>query len=195
MASPVINRGTGAGGAGTNASGKPFEERTENETRLLANGFVRKTIPHAKKSKFGYYLEKIIDEDRSIVYVTQGGWKLYCEHFLGKETFRHPDEAYIFKQGGTYKVKILEKKAQNVEGSVDTKLCVGQYFVDEYKMCLGEEVDVEYAFCLSSFLKRHYLSEDKKWVVMRALHQKQKIRVFFGEDEDYYTQLDAWLYS
>ena len=40
--------------------------------------------------------------------------------------FRCPDEAYIIEyKNGKIQVKILEKKEQNVEGSVETKLWAG----------------------------------------------------------------------
>ena len=56
----LVNRGTGAGGANTNKSGKTFEQKTENESRLLAAGFVKKPIVEKNKAKFNYFLERII---------------------------------------------------------------------------------------------------------------------------------------
>ena len=38
------NKGTGAGGANTNKNGKSFEEKTNNESRLLNKGFIRENI-------------------------------------------------------------------------------------------------------------------------------------------------------
>ena len=38
------NRGTGAGGKATNLNGKQFEELTNNEPRLLSQGFIKKQI-------------------------------------------------------------------------------------------------------------------------------------------------------
>ena len=35
------NKGTGAGGSNTNLYGKKFEYKTNNESRLLLNGFVK----------------------------------------------------------------------------------------------------------------------------------------------------------
>lgn len=52
----LVNRGTGAGGANTNLSGKKFEEVTFNGKRLEDKGFVRREI--SKKSVYGYYLYK-----------------------------------------------------------------------------------------------------------------------------------------
>lgn len=62
------NRGTGAGGD----NGIAFENKTDNEIRLISNGFVRKTIPGKEKSK--YYLQKI--------YATQICYTKWVELFL-----------------------------------------------------------------------------------------------------------------
>jgi hypothetical protein len=127
--------------------------------------------------------------------MTQNGLKSYVKHFHHKELFREPDEAYLFRNGDKYTLRILEKKNQNGSGSVDTKLCAGQWFKDEYKECLGDGFTIEYAFCVSSYLKKEYLSDTPKFRTMRKLHAEQSISVLFGDDEDYFTTLDAWLYS
>jgi hypothetical protein len=36
----IIHKGTGAGGANTNYYGKKFEEKTNNQTRLLNDGYI-----------------------------------------------------------------------------------------------------------------------------------------------------------
>jgi hypothetical protein len=190
----VINRGTGAGGANTNVSGKSFERKTENESRLLLAGFVRKTIPNCT-AKYGFYLVKEISPTESITYLTQGGLKAYFVHFFKKEMCRCPDEAYLFKNGDTYTLKILEKKNQNTPGSVDTKLLAGPGFITEYEFLLGENFKVQYAFCLSSFLKNEYSADCVKSKALRHIFQKYGIAVLFGDDDDYYETLDAWLSS
>ena len=47
----ISNRGTGAGGAKTNENGKTFEDLTNNETRLVSQGFTKTLL---NKNKFGY---------------------------------------------------------------------------------------------------------------------------------------------
>lgn len=192
--SPLVNRGTGAGGANTNKNGKSFEEKTENETRLLADGFVRKEIPK-KKGKYTYYLEKITEPTKSIVYVTQSGLKAYFETVFNKKMCRNPDEAYIFRDGDKYTIKILEKKNQNAAGSVDTKLMTGPCFIWEYKHILGDGFTVKYGFCISDFLKKAYVSDDEKYKSLRECYHHYGIQVLFGDDPDYYETLDAWLSS
>ena len=57
--SEIQNKGTGAGGSKTNVNGIAFEKKTDNEIRLLSNGFVRKSLTGKEKTKYGYYLEKM----------------------------------------------------------------------------------------------------------------------------------------
>ena len=193
----IVNKGTGAGGANTNATGKSFEQKTENETRLLASGFIRKEIPGCEKTKTGYYLvkETTTTPDQSIVYLTQGGLKAYFNHFFKKEMCRHPDEAYLFRNGDNYTLKILEKKNQNGSGSVDTKLLAGLGFIKEYEILLGEGFAVKYAFCISSFMKKDYTSDCVKSKALREINKTYGISVLFGEDPDYYETLDNWIYG
>lgn len=186
------NRGTGAGGANTNVNGKTFEQKTENHSRLLKTGFVHKTIP-GSKGKYGYYLVKEISPTESITYLTQGGLKAYFAHFFKKEMCRSPDEAYLFKNGEAYTLKILEKKNQNTAGSVDTKLLAGRGFIDEYEYLLGESFTIRYAFCISAFLKKDYIADTIKSKALRHINQKYGIEVLFGDDPDYYETLDAWI--
>ena len=193
LTTTIINKGTGAGGANTNVTGKSFEQKTENETRLLASGFIRKPIPGYEKTIYGYYLIKETSPTESVVYLTQGGLKAYFGHFFKKELYRHPDEAYLFRNGDQYTLKILEKKNQNVSGSVDTKLLAGPGFIKVYEKELGEGFSVKYAFCISSFMKKNYVS--KKNDSLREVNEECGIAVLFGDDPDYYETLDAWIYQ
>jgi hypothetical protein len=187
---PPINRGTGAGGAATNISGKTFEEKTSNEARLLNAGWTRHSIP-GSKGKFSYFLQS---PDGANTFVSQGGLKAYAAAYWSKELFRCPDEAYISSGPLGLTLKILEKKNQTVSGSVDQKLCDGAWFKEEYAECLGNTVaSVDYAFCLSKFLKEEYQSTTKKWATMRILHQRHGIAVLFGDDADYFGRLDQWI--
>jgi hypothetical protein len=188
----IQNKGTGAGGANTNVNGKAFEDKTNNEQRLLENGFVRNKIP-GKSGKYDYYLK---NESNSIVYVSQGGLKSYFDYFFEKKIERNPDEAYIKRVGNTFHVKILEKKNQNVEGSVIDKLMNGECHRSEMEFAINDErFKVEYAYCLSNFLKKSYMSDSIKMKHLRKWNTDKKIQVFFGEDEDYFSKLDAWISS
>jgi hypothetical protein len=171
------NKGTGAGGAKTNQHGKAFEKKTEYLT-----GFEKKLLGRS------CYLEK-----DNMVYLRQGELKQYFRNVFQKELIRFPDEAYLIRQGDQYTLKILEKKTQNVEGSVMEKLGLGAFYKEEYEWCLGPMFKVEYAYCLSSFLKQKYLSDTLKFKFLREKNQRNHIEVLFGDDEDYPEKLSAWL--
>jgi hypothetical protein len=183
------NKGTGAGGSKTTLNGHSFESKTDNEPRLLTNGFIKGRIP-SKKGKHDYIIEK-----DSVMFMRQNGFKTYMNLKFEKDMIRKPDEAYLIQKGDRMVLKILEKKNQNGEGSVEDKLCNAGYFLKEYKACLGDDFDVEYAYCLSSFLQKKYTSNNKKFEIMRKVHEDEGITVLFGDDEDYFTKLDAWIYS
>lgn len=179
----MANRGTGAGGANTTKNGTAFEQATWNGDRLKSVGFVPEK----------YYLRKKIDDDREIIFLPQKSLKRYCKEKFNVTLFRNPDEAYLFRNRTKYLLKILEKKTQNTEGSVDTKLCADTWFKEEYQECLGSAFTVEYAFCLSAWLRAKYVSTQSKWPIMRRLHARHGTPVLFGEDPDYFTKLDEWI--
>jgi hypothetical protein len=187
-----INKGTGAGGANTNYYGKQFEEKTNNETRLLEKGFVKNSFTKNPKKKSDYYLSKTF-EDRTIIFVVQNGLKMYMKNKYNIEMIRCPDEAYIIEYiTGKKVIKILEKKEQNVEGSVETKLWSGPSLKREYELVLGSEFEVFYGFCISAFLKNKLISNEKKYVILNTILHENNIAVLFGDDENYFEMLDAW---
>ena len=157
----VINKGTGAGGANTNYYGKKFEEKTNNQTRLLNDGYIKNSFTKKTKKAYDYYLSKTF-EDKTIIFVLQNGLKMYMKNKYNIELFRCPDEAYIIEYNtGKKVIKILEKKEQNVEGSVETKLWSGPSLKREYELVLGNDFEVHYGFCVSEFLKKKLISNEK----------------------------------
>jgi hypothetical protein len=184
------NKGTGAGGANTNKTGKKFEEKTSNRERLLEMGFIE-NVTQKYNQRF-VYLHKIMEE-YSIVFVEQWDLQKYMKHNYNLDLFRNPDEAYIIEYNDGRKViKILEKKTQNVEGSAETKLWSGPSLKREYEIVL-EEFEVEYCFCVSEFLQKKILSNDKKYVILNTILQESNIQVLFGDDENYFDILDKWI--
>ena len=149
-----INKGTGAGGANTNNYGKKFEEKTNNQQRLFDIGYTKNSFTKNNKKAYNYYLSKTF-EDKTIIFVLQNGLKTYMKNKYNIELFRCPDEAYIIEYNNGRKIiKILEKKEQNVEGSVETKLWSGPSLKREYELVLGSDFEVFYGFCVSDFLKK-----------------------------------------
>jgi hypothetical protein len=110
------------------------------------------------------------------------------------DLFRCPDEAYIIKYNSGRKIiKILEKKEQNVEGSVETKLWSGPSLKREYELILGLAFEVFYGFYVNDFLKNKLASNDKKYITLNTILNESNINVLFGDDENYFETLDIWL--
>jgi hypothetical protein len=188
----IINKGTGAGGANTNYYGKKFEEKTNNQQRLLEMGYTKNSSTKKPKKAYDYYLSKTF-EDKTIVFVLQNGLKMYMKNKYNIDLFRCPDEAYIIEYtSGRKVIKILEKKEQNVEGSVETKLWSGPSLKREYELVLGAEFEVFYGFCVSEFLKNKLISIDKKYTILNTIFNETNIVVLFGDDENYFETFDTW---
>ena len=133
-------------------------------------------------------------EVKTIVFVLQNGLKTYMKHTYNIELFRCPDEAYIIEyKTGKKVIKILEKKEQNVEGSVETKLWSGPSLKREYELVLGTEFEVYYGFCVSEFLKKKLVSNEKKYIILNTILSESNIVVLFGEDENYVETLCQWI--
>jgi len=189
----IVNKGTGAGGANTNYYGKQFEEKTNNQIRLLADGYIKHIFTKNQKNAYDYYLSKIF-EDKTVVFVLQNGLKSYMKHKYNIELFRCPDEAYIIEYNtGKKVIKVLEKKEQNVNGSVETKLWSGPSLKREYELVLENDFEVHYGFCLSQFLKNKMLSTEKKYIILNQIFIENNISVLFGDDDNYFETLDNWL--
>jgi hypothetical protein len=189
----IINNGTGAGGANTNYHGKKFEEKTNNQQRLLEMGYTKNSFTKKNKEAYDYYLSKTF-EDKTIVFILQNGLKRYMKNKYNIDLFRCPDEAYIIEYTSGRKVlKILEKKEQNKEGSVETKLWSGPSLKREYELILGAEFEVFYGFCVSEFLKNKLISNGKKYSILNTILNENNIDVLFGDDENYFETLDIWI--
>jgi hypothetical protein len=188
----IINKGTGAGGANTNYYGKKFEEKTNNQQRLLEMGYTKNSFTKKPKKAYDYYLSKIL-EDKTIVFVLQHGLKMYMKNKYNIDLFRCPDEAYIIEYtSGRKVIKILEKKEQNVEGSVETKLWSGPSLKREYELVLGAEFEVFYGFCVSKFLQNKLISNEKKYTILNTIFNETNIAVLFGDDKNYFETFDTW---
>lgn len=191
--SVILNRGKGAGGANTNYYGKKFEDKTNNQIRLTHSGYIRNSFTTKPKKAYDYYLLKKM-KDKNIVFVLQNGLKIYMKHRYNIDLFRCPDEAYIIEyKTGKKIVKILEKKEQNVEGSVETKLWSGPSLKREYELVLGHDFEVHYGFCVSDFLKKKLMSPEKKYETLNIIFNEHNIAVLFGDDDNYFETFDDWL--
>jgi len=183
-----------AGGKNTTLLGKNFENLTNSEKFLLENGFVKIIM---NSCKYGYYLYKKLEEQETeIFYVTQSGFKIFMKKFYSIDAIRHPDEAYIIKTPRILRCKILEKKEQVMEGSVETKLWAAPALKREYEIMLECKFIIEYVFCVNKFIESKFLDNDnKKYQILAQIFRENNIAVLFGEREKYYSKLSRWIYN
>jgi len=182
----VINKGTGAGGANTNKTGKPFEENTDNIKRMLDHGFVKQNA----------WVTKTF-EDKTVIIVNQHGLAQCAKNKYGiSDIYRRPDEAYIIEYTtGKKVIKILEKKVQNVQGSVETKLFAGPSLKREYELMFGPEFEIQYGFCVNKYLQKKITSGTKKYNNLRKILEENNIPILFGNDTNYFETLDSWIHQ
>ena len=185
------NKGTCASGANTNYFGKKFEDKTNNQTRLLNIGYIKNSFTKKPQNKYDF-LSKTYN-DKTIIFVLQNGLKKYMKNKYDIKLFRMPDEAYIIEYNNGEKIiKILEKKEQKINGSVETKLWSGPSLKREYEIVLGNKYKVQYGFCVSDFFKQKIITE-KKYMILNTILHENKIDILFGDDENYFETLDNWI--
>ena len=192
----IINKGTGAGGYKTTLHGNTFELFTSIELKLLENNFNKIILD--KKSTYGYYFEKNVD-NKQILYFTQFGFKKYFKKTLNINIYKNPDEAFVIYSNNEYNIKILEKKNQNVEGSVEDKLKTGDFNRREYLKIFNKElnnkfkINIDYAFCISKFLQNKFESNNIKYINIKEIMDEDNIKLFYGEDKSYFYNLLKWI--
>lgn len=178
--------------ANATLNGKRFEEATNHFTRLIDMGFEKHSYIKNPKKEPHYYLEKTYD-DKKIVYTSQHGFKVFMKNQYNIDLYRCPDEAYIIEMNGKKIVKIVEKKEQRVDGSVETKLWAAIGLKEEYAIELAD-FEIHYGFCLNDYFKKKLNSNERKYVTLNKIFKKYDIHVLFGEDEDYYSTLKDWIH-
>ena len=133
----------GTGGANTNKTGLEFERSTSLANALSSNGFVLNgDFVIAEERKVGQLIEKA----KLYKFLDAAGvdWgKLISSKLL-------PDEAcYSF---GANSVTIVEKKWQEVSGSVDEKLQTCGFKMRQYRRLFEPiDVDVKYVYLLNDW--------------------------------------------
>jgi hypothetical protein len=185
----IKNKGTGAGGSNTTLFGSEFEKNTSFKNILIDNGFIEIQM---NKTKFGFYLKKSID-NIDYIFLTQGGLKIYFKNKYNIDLCRNPDEAYIIKTKDKCIVKILEKKEQQCEGSVETKLWAGPSLKREYQIILGDNFTVEYAYCLNDYLSEKINSDNIKYKVLNQILKENNIMILHASKSNYYKKLEEWI--
>lgn len=192
----MSNRGTGAGGKNTTKNGSAFEQKTSIEQILYEHKFIMHKI---NKNKCGYFLT-YETENIQIIFTQQTGFKTYLMNKFNvdkTQIYRCPDEAFIIynKITDTYNIKILEKKNQNCEGTVEDKLKNGAFNRREYELMINPifNVTIDYAFCVSSFLQNKLQSKTPKYININKILLEDNINIFYGDNNNYFTNILNWI--
>lgn len=179
-----MNKGKGAGGSKTNFNGKNFENLT------LYKPLNFETL-HNKKN---YYLKK-----NNILIFHQNNFNFFLKQNYNIKSIRIPDECFIIQKNNKLIFKILEKKNQNREGSVETKLWASPSLKREYEIYLKNYFDekniiikIEYGLLLSDFLKKKLESNQIKYEILKKIFEENNIKIFYF-DEDYFNNLENWI--
>ena len=188
----IKNRGFGAGGKNTTLNGLSFEIKTSIEKKLLESNYNKIVINN--KQKYGYYLE-YKEENKQIIFLLQSGFKSYFKKKYNINIYKHPDEAFIIYNNDNIYIKIIEKKNQNVEGSVEDKLKTGLFNKKEYERMLKslKNINISYSFCVSKFLQNKFESNIIKYKNMKDILDEDNIKLFYGEEMNYNDNLLDWI--
>jgi len=183
------NRGTGAGGANTNATGLSYEANTDLSTEYIL------TTPEPDKglsdTNANYTYIKFKDSEK--LFIKAGKRDLYKimsdmnevnTELVPAAGCKYPDEAYINLVDKH--IYIIEKKFQQCSGSVDEKIQTGQFKQYHYSK-LFPNFKVSYIYCLSNWFKK----SDYKSVLEYL--SENKIQVFWGNDPNYKNLITKYL--
>ena len=170
--SNIVNQGTGAGGANTNANGLSYEVLTniDDTYNVLDDSIYKKihfngspeyeTYINVSKSKLHRYMNSIGEENQQIN-------KLHGA--------RQPDDAYINNVNN--EIYIIEKKFQQNSGSVCEKLQTAPAKIWNYQQQYPNYT-IKYAYVLSDWFKDNCKAE-----IQYLEHIN--IPIFWGSDENY----------
>lgn len=166
-----------------NKNGLLFEQKTNNELRLINKNWI--------KFKYGYHSGNIYT-NKKITFVKQNNFK---KLFIENKICRNPDEAYIIEYNDKVKRKndiiIIEKKNQNVAGSVDDKLLTGPGFVNYYNLAFNNMYNIKYIYVVNNYLKEKFMNIDNiKFQHIKKYCDEHNINILYGDDDNYFNNLN-----
>lgn len=174
-----MNRGHGAGGAGTNKNGLPYEAITDLTTHFTEVA-TDKTDKTCKQMQFHQH------PNLTYTYCLQAQVlkMMQAKGYLDTEVAtahgcKRPDECILDDEKNI--IFIIEKKFQEVNGSVCEKIQTGAFKLYHYKRLFPKH-RVIYLYCLSDWFKTNCIAE------LEYL-KNENIPVFYGNDEDYKDKL------
>lgn len=166
-AARVVNRGTGAGGAGTNKTGLLNEARTD----LASEYTVISENQRGKIVKFGATDKLFLRTEKNGLFKAV----VYDTSIIKAHGCKQPDECYIDEASKV--IFILEKKFQQCSGSACEKIQTAEFKRWQF-MKTFPTYTVEYFYCLSDWFKNN-CKREVEWL------NEIGVRVFWGDDSEY----------
>jgi hypothetical protein len=183
-----------SGGKQTNINGLAFEKLSCNYANLINTGFEK--VPLDKSCKNSFYLNKTLHGKR-LYYTSKIGLRHLLLQKFNVKIHKQPDEAYLIQSiddNTLPKLFIIEKKFQNVHGSVDEKLLACDGIRQMYSNIVGKHASVEYIFCLSNYYKNLFENNpSEKYILIKKIIQGYNVKILYGEDSDYFDKLNNLL--
>lgn len=168
--SQYINRGTGAGGSSTNATGLPYENITNLNTEYsIISQFNSHNI-----------ISFSLNPSRQFICTHKSNFFKYLKHSKNNNIpdahgCKQPDECYIDEDNKI--IFIIEKKFQQVSGSVCEKIQTAPFKKRHYSLCFPM-YQIIYIYCLSDWFKIHCKAEIEYL-------EYEKIPIFWGSSDSY----------
>ena len=181
------NKGFGAGGSKTNKNGLNFEDITDTYSFLANKKFQQK-----KEDKKEYFHRK---DDKEIYWFTKNSktlFKKFTKKEFNIESIRYPDESVIIIEKDKINIFIIEKKNQNVEGSVETKLWAAPTLKREFEYIFKNserQIKIHYFLTMNDWLFKKFNSFEQKWIFLKEELKENNILVFNGNDENYFQDI------
>ena len=183
----IRNRGTGAGGSNTNATGLSYEAKTDLSTEytITADSVEPSTIPTNQEplQKDKYTRIKFTGSDKVFIKANKSELHKIMTELKEINTelepasgCKNPDEAYISLDDK--QVFIIEKKFQQTGGSVDEKIQTGVFKQYHYGK-LFPNFTVSYIYCLSDWFKKSEYKSVLEYLLANNIH------IFWGSEPNY----------
>ena len=168
----IINKGTGAGGANTNKNGLSYEKLTNLDDMFVI----------IEKKKYGNRIE--YKKKYHMIQIKRNSLFKFLEKEIDKNVekghgCKNPDECFVDEDKKI--IFIIEKKFQNVPGSVCEKIQTSDFKIWQYNRTFPN-YQIVYMYCLSDWFKNNCKAE------LEYLNLK-KIPIFWGKNEYYKTQI------
>lgn len=166
----VVNKGTGAGGANTNANGLPYESMTDLSDRYT----VVDVNTNIKNIKFANSEKIFVTPIRKSRFLPMMSNEL-DQNITLAHGCKQPDEVYVDRIN--HVLFIIEKKFQNSTGSVCEKIQTPHFKKWQYER-MFPAYNIAYIYCLSDWF-RHNCQSELEYL------EYINIPVFWGNDNNY----------